>query len=180
MLIQIDKLKRRPRQIEIDEQASDFLVLKELVEQGTITFNNRISGVCKVAWAGDTVDVVGELMTTVAMPCSRCLKPVVNPLTIPVELTYVVDVGEGEIVGEDLEVPGEELGLIAYSGPEIDLRPDLEQEVVMALPQRPLCKEACRGLCPVCGSDLNQKTCSCEPSVFHSGLAALKDFKVKQ
>ena len=42
MLIQIDKLKRRPRQIELDEHASGFVVLRDLVDQGAVDFEERI------------------------------------------------------------------------------------------------------------------------------------------
>ena len=66
-----------------------------------------------------------------------------------------------------------------YTGTEIDLRPDIEQEIIMALPQQQLCAEDCRGLCPSCGIDLNQGQCDCERPVFHTGLAALKNFRIE-
>lgn len=181
MLIQIDKLKRRPRQIGIDEQAADFPVLHELVEQGTVVFNDRIHGVLEAAWASDIIEVTGRLTTTVTSPCGRCLMPVVDPLNIPVMLCYAGRDDDGDLaVKEEVELDSEELGLIPFAGSEIDLRPDLEQEIIMALPQQPLCKEACKGLCPVCGCNLNQDRCDCAPPVFHAGLAALKNFEVKK
>ena len=179
MLIQIDKLKRRPRRIDIDSQANDFPVLKELVEQQAVAFNDSIKGVCEAAWTGDVIKVTGRLETTVTTPCSRCLAPVINPLALQIELAYVVDGNEDAATVEDVEVLSEEIGLIPFTGPDIDLRADLEQEVIMALPLRSLCQEQCRGLCPVCGCDLNRSSCDCEPSVFHAGLAALKNFKIE-
>jgi len=180
VLIQIDKLKRRPRQIVIDEQSTDFPVLHELVQQGTVVFNDKIHGVLKAAWAGDVIEVTGHLTTRVTSPCGRCLMPVIDPLNIPVTLCYAGLGDDGELdVKEEVELESQELGLILFSGPELDLRPDLEQEIIMALPQQPLCKESCMGLCPVCGCNLNQENCNCSPPVFHAGLAALKHFKVK-
>ena len=179
MLIQIDKLKRQPRQIRIDEPAADFPVIKELTEQGDLVFNDKIVGHCEAFWAGDVIEVTGHLTTKVTSPCSRCLAPIVSSLEIPVSLSYSGRDDEAHVV-EELELQSEELGLIPLSGPEIDLRPDLEQEVIMALPQHALCQETCLGLCPVCGCNLNRETCACEPPVFHAGLAALKSFKVKQ
>jgi uncharacterized protein len=181
VLIQIDKLKRLPRQIVINEQATDFPVLRELVERGDVVFSEAIAGTLEATWAGDVIEVAGVLATRVTSPCRRCLMPVANQLEIQVMLCYAgKDAGEEAPVVEELELQSEELGLIPFPGPEIDLRADLDQEIIMALPQQPLCQESCQGLCPVCGCNLNQSRCDCEPPVFHAGLAALKNFKTKQ
>ena len=179
MLIQIDKLKRRPRQIEIDEQASDFSVLRELIDQGTVVFEENIRGTLTATWAGKFVEVAGNLRTTITSSCGRCLKPITSHLQIEVLLCYSDLAGDEEHVAEEVELHSEDLGLITYSGTEIDLRPDVEQEIIMALPQQLLCGDDCKGLCPVCGVDLNQGQCKCEPPVFHAGLAALKNFRVE-
>ncbi len=181
MLIQIDKLKRQPRQIIVDEQATDFPVLRELIAQGTVAFDEMVNGTLEAVWAGDIIEVAGQLSTHVTSPCSRCLMPVTSPLEIQVMLCYAGKDDSEEVSDvEEIEIQGEELGLIPFSGPEIDLRPDLDQEIIMALPQQPLCRVSCQGLCPVCGCNLNQSRCDCEPPVFHAGLAALKNFKAKQ
>jgi len=181
VLIQIDKLKRRPRQIVLDEQAKDFPVLRELIEQGAVAFNQAVTGTLEAVWAGDVIEVTGLLVTRVSSPCSRCLVPVESPLEIQVVLCYAGKADEEEApVADEIEIQSEELGLIPYSGSEIDLRPDLDQEIIMALPQQPLCQEICLGLCPVCGCNLNQSHCECETPVFHAGLAALQNYKVKQ
>ena len=179
MLIQIDKLKRRPRRIEIDEQASGFTFLCELIDQGAVAFNDTIHGNLTATWAGKIIEVSGNLETTVTSSCARCLKPVISHLEIQALLCYSDLVNDEASTTEDLEIKGEELGLITYSGTEIDLRPDVEQEIIMALPQQLLCGDDCKGLCPVCGVDLNQGQCKCEPPVFHAGLAALKNFRVE-
>jgi uncharacterized protein len=178
VLIQIEKLKRRPRQVVIDEQAADFPVLHDLIEEGAVRFDDRIQGTLEATRAGDVIEVKGRLSATVTTPCGRCLMPVTEQLDIPVMLCYAgIDDESEPAVAEELELTSRELGLIPYSGPEIDLRPDLEQEIVMALPQQTLCREACKGLCPVCGCNLNHESCKCAPPVFHAGLAALKNFK---
>jgi len=180
VLIQIDKLKRRPRQIIVDEQATAFPALNDLVDQGIVGFNAIISGTCEATWAGKIIEVAGRLATSVTSPCCRCLAPVVNQLDIPVALSYAGNIDENAPLAEELEVESAEIGVIPFSGPEIDVRSDLEQEIIMALPQQPLCQETCQGLCPVCGCNQNQSSCRCQPPVFHAGLAALKSFKVKQ
>jgi len=180
VLIQIDKVRRRPRQIEINEDASGFTVLRDLVDQGTIDFNDKILGTLTASWAGKIIEVTGQLETSVTLSCRRCLKPVTSHLEIAVLLCYSKLSEDDAAVVEELELQSEELGLIAFSGTEIDLRPDIEQEIIMALPQQLLCSEQCKGLCPSCGIDLNQGQCGCERPVFHAGLAALKNFRIEE
>jgi uncharacterized protein len=48
-----------------------------------------------------------------------------------------------------------------FTPPYIDLRDDLRQVLLMALNPYPLCGPDCRGLCPSCGTNLNQGSCSC-------------------
>lgn len=179
MLIQTDKLKRKPRQIDIDESATNFIVLNDLIKQGSVSFNDTIHGTLTATWAGDVIEVSGRLLSAVTMSCSRCLAPVSRALDTEVLLCYS-SASDDTPVAEDLEVRSEEMGLIYFAGTEIDLRPDLEQEIVMALPQQLICREACRGLCPVCGINLNQDQCKCERPVLHAGLEALRNFKVEQ
>lgn len=180
MLIKIDKLKRRPRQIVIDEQATDSPVLRDLIKRGAVAFNEAIIGTLEATRVGQFIEVTGHLTTTITSPCSRCLLPVFGQLEIPVMLCYTgQDDVEDIALAEEIEIQSEELGLIPFSGTEIDLQPDLAQEIIMALPQQPLCQKTCKGLCPVCGCNLNQNSCDCESPVFHAGLASLKKIKVK-
>jgi uncharacterized protein len=163
VLIQIDKLKRRPRQIDVAEQAKSFPVLAELEAEGSVVFTEKITGSLEATWVGDLIKVSGDLATKVSSPCCRCLLPVSGPIDVSVLLTYVNREEDEAVLDEELELQGEDLGLIHFSGTDIDLKPDVEQEIVMALPQQPLCKEACKGLCLSCGCNLNQNTCDCEP-----------------
>jgi uncharacterized protein len=178
VLIQIDKLKRRPRQIKVDKQPSDFPVLAEMVVAQSVIFDEPITGSLEAQWDGNLVKVSGALATLVSSPCCRCLAPVSTRLNVSVLLSYVY-AEEGETTYDnELELHADEMDLIYFSGPELDLLPGLEQEIVMAIPQQPLCKSTCLGLCHTCGSNLNQDGCSCEAPILHPGLAALKNFKV--
>jgi uncharacterized protein len=179
VLIQIDELKGRARQIEIDEQASAFEVLHELIDQGALEFTAPVRGTLSAAWAGNIIEVTGQLETTVVLPCGRCLMPVTSHLEIDILICYSALADDDAAVAEESEIRSEELGLITFTGTEIDLRPDIEQEIIMALPQQLVCAEDCRGLCPNCGIDLNQGQCQCERPVFHAGLEALKNFRIE-
>ena len=179
MQIRLDKLKGRPRTIKFCEAATVFPRLAELVEEESANFLAPVTGDLVATRAGDVIEVSGELTTEVELPCSRCLKAVPCTLNIDLRLCYVPTLGGTPgILEEEKELSAEDLGLIPVEGEELDLRPELEQEVIMAFPGQPLCKNDCAGLCPVCGLDQNIDSCRCEAPVFHAGFAALKNLKV--
>jgi len=84
------------------------------------------------------------------------------------------DHGKARVAGSfrDADV-GEE----SYTGREIDLDPVVREQILLALPAYPLCREGCKGLCTVCGQDLNERECGCDrhlPDPRWAGLEKLR------
>ncbi len=103
--------------------------------------------------------LVGDVRTTLELPCSRCLEAYPLPVNASFELRYVPDV---QNVGEDeREIEEDDLSTAYYQNDVIDLGHLLREQFYLALPMKPLCSSACRGLCPQCGTNLNRDTCSC-------------------
>jgi uncharacterized protein len=98
---------------------------------------------------GATIEVVGKVRAPWQGPCARCLQMAYGTL-------------EGD-VREVFEDPPEEGETYPLEHDEIDLEPLARETVVLELPQAPLCREDCLGLCPECGIDRNEGTCSCQP-----------------
>ena len=48
----------------------------------------------------------------------------------------------------------------AKERPVLDVTEDIRQEILLSYPVKVLCKEDCRGLCPVCGQNLNERSCT--------------------
>ena len=179
MLIQTDRLKSTPLLIEIDEDVSGFPALNELLTQESVEISGSIKGVARVVRVGRIVEVDGNLSAQLVSSCGRCLSPVQVPLSVTFSLSYTENNDKPDTGhAEEVELTEDDLGLIPYGGQEIDLRSDLDQELIMALPQQLVCDEGCKGLCPACGENLNLVQCRCEPPVFHPGLAALKNLKI--
>ena len=63
-----------------------------------------------------------------------------------------------------------------YDSDVIDITEPLREGLLLAEPMQALCKPDCRGLCPVCGADLNDGDCGCDRSTVDPRLAALKQF----
>jgi uncharacterized protein len=64
-----------------------------------------------------------------------------------------------------------------YKGKVIDIDPLVQEQIVLALPPCPVCREGCKGLCPVCGQDQNEKACGCDRHVPDPRWAGLEKFR---
>ncbi len=80
---------------------------------------------------------------------------------------------------EEIELSVDDLEFSFYHHEEIDLAEIISEEIDLALPMRFLCSEACQGLCPTCGANLNQQTCQCPPTESLSPFSVLKEIKRK-
>ena len=101
----------------------------------------------------------GTFNTNLSLLCGRCLSDFSYPLKIKIEEEYfpVMDVTTGIM----LPTP-EEPGSFTIDDHNImDISEAIRQYTLMALPIKPLCRQDCSGLCPVCGTNLNEKKCNC-------------------
>jgi uncharacterized protein len=71
----------------------------------------------------------------------------------------------------------EEVDVVSFDEPVLPLAEIAREQVLMAIPMKPLCREDCRGLCPVCGTDWNAGDCRCEKSPVDPRLEVLKSLK---
>lgn len=120
----------------------------------------------------DMFRVTGRANTRLEMTCSRCVEPFEVPVGANFELRYVPqaeNAGEGE-----REVAADDLTTAFYKEGALDVIDMLREQFQLALPMKPLCSEACRGLCPECGVNLNRTTCDCKPVWEDPRLAPLK------
>lgn len=114
-------------------------------------------------------DVVarGTLRGPLTVPCSRCAEPARLDLAAGFTSTFVP---EGKLLDDEdasageKEMAAEQADVATYRDEEVDLEDTLRQQLLLALPYAPLCAEACKGLCPRCGKNLNEGPCSCGPT----------------
>ena len=121
----------------------------------------------------DAYRVTGRLETRLRLECGRCLEPFEIPVDSPFELRYVPEPAAGA-EGEEREVDEDDLTTAFYKEDAIDLGELMREQFVLALPMKPLCSEACKGLCAQCGTNLNKASCDCAPEWTDPRLAALK------
>lgn len=93
----------------------------------------------------------------IKMTCSRCLEEFTT--RFHTEDTYFVQPGKEYEENEEKYLSDEDVFTIFAPAQEIDTLPLVRDSVVLSVPMKPLCKDDCKGLCPVCGVNLNLEKC---------------------
>lgn len=109
---------------------------------------------------GDDVFLRANLRGALDTSCSRCLEKARVAIDVPLTVTFRPR-DEGQDAGGD-EDEEEDLDVALYDGDEVDLAPEIRDQILLAFPIKVLCREDCRGLCSVCGGNRNQVPCDCE------------------
>lgn len=106
-----------------------------------------------------SVLVRGELSVEVELTCSRCLNQFRCPFNIIIEEEYfpTADV----VTGIPLSPPDDPGSFTIDQQNILDLSEAVRQYALLSVPMKPLCRDDCAGLCPTCGCNLNQVSCSC-------------------
>ena len=98
----------------------------------------------------------------IELACDRCLAPFEIEVRENLDLLYLPQSKNVAPAGEDDRGLGEnELSVSFYRDDQIDLSHVAWEQIVLALPMKPLCKPDCKGLCPDCGVNRNVASCSC-------------------
>lgn len=161
--INVAQIKRRlvsvkPLAYELDPEELDISP-EELAVIGRIRLEGSVTN------AGDVLLLEARLTATVRRACDRCLKE--------------FDALTEACVVEKFYPPGAdslEEDALVYDSDVLDITEPLREGLLLSEPMRALCRQDCRGLCCVCGADLNEGDCGCARVSVDPRLAALKRF----
>ncbi len=122
----------------------------------------------------------GKISGQVVLPCNRCLEDTVFTLDHDFdEFEAYPDVDGSASDSNDL-MPEESLVTLKDGILFLDLASLLWEEFSLALPDKPLCRSDCKGLCPSCGRNLNLGTCGCAAESSDSLFAVRRFYKVNR
>jgi uncharacterized protein len=120
------------------------------------SFEKPVQVDLSVSKSGTQLICRGKAATSVKLECSRCLliydQPVVS------DLDFVVDFGEGQ---QEFNSEEDNYFVVDPSSNFIQIDNMVREAILLALPLKPLCSKDCKGLCPICGTDLNKSGCGC-------------------
>ncbi len=123
-----------------------------------------------VAFKGRLVNVSGILKLTGKLKadyktrCFRCLAEL--------DETISADIKE-DFIDREKDTDGE---AYTYEGNFIDISKVLQDNIILNLPVRQICSDNCKGLCKLCGTNLNEKSCECREEEFDPRMQVLHDF----
>ncbi len=132
-----------------------------LVEEDAI-FLEPVKIKVEVHKVDEKVFINGRIKTILSLTCSRCLSSF--PFKIdsyfdlvfyPIEDFIKEEEQEKELTEEDFES-------MFYRENRIDIDSLILEQINLSIPMKPLCSELCKGLCPVCGKNLNEGECNCK------------------
>ena len=180
LILHVEQLKDKEFYHEFGENPQAFPIIAEMEKKQECEFLKPLNIRLKAFRVRELFEVQGRFRTSVRLPCSRCLKNFDTPLASDFELTYTKEMpGLMDVFDEEeIELKVEEIGMFYFKGEEINLQQGIQEQVVMAFPLQPLCDQNCKGLCPKCGSDLNQGDCGCKRELTSNKFAALKNLKL--
>ena len=112
------------------------------------------------------IELVGAVV--LAVPCDRCLKEVSVPVDISMSAEFDFS-GSNEESVLDLN----ETNYI--DGYELDVDKLVYEEILLGFPMKVLCKEDCKGICKVCGADLNEGECDCDRTELDPRMSVIRD-----
>lgn len=178
MKVRTEHIKDAVRAYHFTEEAVSFPLLTEMEANGECRFSGPVVVAVHAGKEHDHYRIEGQVDVPVQLECCRCL----NLFEKQIASRFTIFFREGTTSHEEEdEVELAEFDLVStcFSGDEIDLAPEIAEQVALEIPLKPLCSESCKGLCSICGVDLNTATCSCSTVARQSKFDALKDFKVR-
>jgi len=92
--------------------------------------------------------------------CARCLEIFPREFDNNISLIYVR--GKDPLSkAEQLKLKSTDIDKIYYTGSQLDVSIGIREAIVLSIPIALICKNTCRGLCPVCGKNRNKYSCDC-------------------
>jgi uncharacterized protein len=158
-----------------EERASLLAYLKDL-SKIDFDFESPLQSEVKIKKAGQSVLITGKVQTILRLQCVRCLKEFFYPLSSIFELTlHPLKEAPSE---EEVELGSEEMESSFFEGGEIHLSEVACEQIFLEIPYQPICQEDCKGLCSMCGKDLNLSSCECVKGEISSGFSVLQKLKL--
>jgi uncharacterized protein len=168
MLIDIDNLPVDGLRLERD---FDFMSA-DLVEENAV-FLDPARAEVEIRPAGDGISVKGRIAARLSFVCSRCLAPFEYPIDSRFDLVFLTD--ELDVLQDELS--DVDMNRLFLCERRLDLRALVLEQLNLSFPGKPLCDEACQGLCAVCGELIGGGGCSCSVEESDPRLLNLKRFQ---
>jgi uncharacterized protein len=176
MKISVDEIPQSPKEIQFSESIEELNEVYRQSNDCEFSFPPKLAVELAYYRSGQDIVFHGRFNGEVGARCGRCLED--YRFAMDNHFDFVLTPDQTKFGRRAEELSRGDLGLSYYSGEEIDLAPLIAEQVILALPTRPLCRESCRGLCGTCGTNLNNESCSCSAAAGDPRMAIFRTLKV--
>lgn len=177
LTVKLDEIPDEELDLEWTEEKASLLAYLERLSEIDFDFEAPPQSHVKISKVGQSIFIKGSVQTHLRLQCVRCLKEFSYPLSSTFELT--LHPSKSEALGEETELDEEDMESNFFEEGEIHLSEIVCEQIFLEIPCQPVCEEKCKGLCPVCGTDLNLASCGCVKREFESGFITLGKLKLK-
>lgn len=142
----------------------DYFELEDslLIEDEAFFYDNIKFSILFTNEGNNRIKAKGKLNSEISMKCVKCLEKFDYKINSKFEIVlFHMDI----IEADNTSLNPDDLEYIFYEGGKIDVKKILTEQINFFLPLNPVCSNKCKGICPNCGTNLNEKTCKCESSV---------------
>jgi len=112
----------------------------------------------------DDIGVTGTIDVPWLGHCRRCLKPLTETITVDIDERYA-------------DEPGPDDDAFPIHRGQLDLRPMVREEALLAVDELRLCRPDCPGLCPVCGRDVSVEPGDCDATLVDERWSVLDQLR---
>lgn len=170
MIIDLNALGSRSKSVDLDIASNEIDLELEIVRA---VLPIHLS--CEIDRSDFRTNVSGKIAGEFEIDCTRCLEAVKVPLGFAFDVEFV-DAEHFGSSGEH-EIDSKDLTADALPGEQLDLSELVREQILLNLPEQVFCKDDCKGLCEICGTNRNLKDCNCNEKEVDPRWSALKDLK---
>lgn len=125
---------------------------------GDVRLTGRLSSAGSGRWYFS-----GRVEGQVRGECRRCLTEAAAPVADEAHFIFADSAADAATEGDD----DPDVYTIDPRAATLDLRPAVREQWLLSAPVLVLCRDDCKGLCPICGTDRNESNCDCVPAADH-------------
>lgn len=144
---------------------------EEIHREDVVVFNNPLQVDAKITKVGEDFLLDLEVKSKGKFVCDRCREYFKKAVTGRVQSLFTFN------SDKDWQKTDTDIKLLKGHTKEIDLAEDIHDALLLTIPQKILCNDACLGLCPICGINLNTSDCQCSKTEIDSRWNGLKNIK---
>jgi len=137
-----------------------------IIKKDDITVTVRNKGGKKL-----TIKATGDF--TFSVPCSRCLEP--QEVNVPISFENDIDMN---LSASERSQNLDETEYI--NGYDLNVDRLVYEEILLGFPMKVLCDESCKGICCICGANLNHGECGCDRTELDPRMAVIREFYKKR